>query len=109
MAISIDARGARRIHSPRVRSLAVAGPRKLDARLDRHLSSPTPTRLPRDTGKGSFMPGLGLELDETEVQVGFESPDQLASDLAGPSEIFTKTNVMALAGAALVGYLLFKR
>jgi hypothetical protein len=92
-----------------VKHLRSAAPRRLDARFDRHLRSPHPKRLPRDSGKGSFMPGLSAELDETEVMVGYESPEQLADDMAGVSDFATKQNMMVLAGAAVLGFLLFKR
>ncbi len=111
MAVSINAAGPRRLSSSPVKHLRSSVPRRLDARLDRHLSSPRPTRLPRDSGGGSFMPGLSADLDETEVMVGYESPDQLAAemDVAGFSDLMTKQNAMILGGAALLGYLLFKR
>jgi len=111
MATSINAPGPRRLHSPRVTHLRAMQPRQLDAPLDRHLASPRPKRLPRDSGKGSFMPGLSAELDETEVMVGFESPDQLAQEMGAfdVQSLLTKQNVLVLAGAAVLGYFAFKR
>ena len=111
MATSINAAGPRRLSAAPIKYLRAAPTRKLNARFDRHLSSPVPTRIPRDSGKGSFLPGLSAELDQTDVMVGYESPDQLAAsmDVAGFSDLLTKQNLMYAAGAAVLGYFLFKR
>lgn len=72
----LDASQPRSMRGPAVKHLRPAANKHLSPQLDKHLSSPPVKRLPR--AAGSFVPGIGAELDQTEVQVGYNDQDELA-------------------------------
>jgi hypothetical protein len=68
---SLDASPARSLAVPPPKNLSIPLGRRLDPKMARALMSKRPKRLPRDNGGGGFFPGMGEEMDETEVQVGW--------------------------------------
>lgn len=115
---SLNAAPARRLSTPRVKHLRPPGVRRLDLREDRRLRSPVVRELAQPSGRG-FLPGfagLGLveDLDETEVQVGYEDSALAGGMMPGLGAfdfgaLMTPKNLGLMAAAAGVGYLLFKR
>jgi hypothetical protein len=71
MSTSLDARSARSLAIPPPKNLSIPLGRRLDAKMAKNLMSRQPRRVPRDNGGGGFFPGMGEEMDETEVQVGW--------------------------------------
>jgi len=80
---SLDARPARSLAIPPPKNLSIPLGRRLDAREARALMSHHPKRIPRDNGGGGFFPGMGEELDETEVQVGWPGRNGKGDDTTG--------------------------
>jgi hypothetical protein len=68
---SLDARPARSLAIAPPKNLSIPLGRRLDPKMARALMSHRPTRIARDNGGGGFFPGMGEEMDETEVQVGW--------------------------------------
>jgi hypothetical protein len=88
---SINAPGARSLAVPPPKNLKIPLGRRLDAKMAKNLMSARPKRVPRDNGGGGFFPGMGEEMDETEVKVGY-------SDLGrwyGPNQRRPATSGMA--------------
>ena len=67
----LDARPYHALRAAKMRSLRAPGPVQLDARFDRRLRVARPRRLAVPS-KGGFMPGLSQDMNETEVQVGYD-------------------------------------
>jgi hypothetical protein len=77
---SLDARPARSLAIPPPKNLSIPLGRRLDPKMARALMSHRPTRIPRDNGGGGFFPGMGEEMDETEVQVGWSGRNGFGAD-----------------------------
>lgn len=104
------------LNGPRLRPLNAARVRRLDARGAHSIRAPRPKRIRSDYVRGGFMPGLSEDLSSTEVQVGYESPDELAGNGFFPGmgafdvqSLMAPKNLAMMAGAAALGYFLFKR
>lgn len=80
MATSLDARPARSLAIPPPKNLSIPLGRRLDPKMARALMSSRPKRIPRDNGGGGFFPGMGEEMDETEVQVGWAGRNGMGDD-----------------------------
>jgi hypothetical protein len=114
----LDARFAKPLHSPRMKSLRAARVRNLDARGARHLRTPGPRRLAQASGRG-FLPGfagMGLveDLDQTDVQVGYEDSALAGGMMPGLGafdikSVLTIKNVGICLAAAAASYFFFKR
>ncbi len=117
---TIDARPARRLSSPQVKHLRARAPSNINARFDRQLPVMRPKRLPR--AGGAFLPGfagLAEEISETEVQVGYMDPGAAAIYRGGVGpgpmgafdlqSLLSGKNLGLLAGAAALGYFIFRR
>ncbi len=113
---TLNAAPPRRLGAPRPKLLRPQPVRSLDARTDRRLTSPHPTRLPR--AGGAFLPGfagLAEDLNDCEVQVGYMDP-AVSSMIRGGvgaldlQSLLTTRNVLIAGGVALVAStFLFKR
>jgi hypothetical protein len=110
----LDAKPYHSLRMPIAKTLRPPGMTQLDAHGDKRLKVAQPRRLPH--AGGAFVPGLGAELKQTEVHVGYAhaSPRSagngmlpgLSLDL---SSMLSGQNGMLLAAAAGIGYLLFRR
>lgn len=102
------------LNGPRLRPLNAARVRRLDARGAHSIRAPRPKRIRSDYVRGGFMPGLSEDLSSTEVQVGYESPDELAGNgffpgMGALESPLTPKTLLMLGGAAALGYFIFKR
>lgn len=111
----LDAKPYRSLKNPVAKRLRPPGLTQLDAIGDKRLKTPQPRRLP--PAGGAFVPGIGAELKETEVHVGYAhahrprriNPNGMLPGLSDLGTLFSGQNGMLLAAAAIGGYFLFKK
>lgn len=111
----LDAKPYHSLRMPIAKTLRPPGMTQLDAHGDKRLKVAQPRRLPH--AGGAFVPGLGAELKQTEVHVGYAHASPRRANANGMlpglsldlSSMLSGQNGMLLAAAAGIGYLLFRR